>query len=171
MTNKEVAEWCILQHQDTNHYYDEYLPYEFHLRMVVNVCRKFWHLLPSKFTTLIDVENACWGHDLIEDARKSYNDVKKVLGVTAADIIFAVSNEKGKTREEKANDKYYQGIRDTPGATFVKLCDRIANVQYGKLTNSGMFLKYEKENPHFLESIAADRYPEMKQYLINLFND
>jgi len=57
---------------------------------------------------------ACWGHDLIEDCRVSYNDVKDALGQEAADIIYAVTNEKGKNRKERANDKYYEGIRNTP---------------------------------------------------------
>jgi hypothetical protein len=118
---------------------------------------------------------ASWGHDLIEDCRVSYNDIKNRLGQEAADIIYAVSNEKGKTRSERANEKYYEGIRNTNGAVFVKLCDRIANVQYSK---SRM---YEKENKHFIEQLGYDvndmdilnLHPEadMFQYLINLFND
>ena len=40
---------------------------------------------------------ACWGHDLIEDTRVSYNDVKGQLGEEAADIIYALTNEKVKT--------------------------------------------------------------------------
>jgi hypothetical protein len=57
--------------------------------------------------------------------------VKNHLDEGAADIIYAVTNDKGKNRKERAGVKYYEGIRKTPGAVFVKLCDRIANVQYG----------------------------------------
>lgn len=32
-------------------------------------------------------------------------------------------------------------------------------------------LVYLNENPSFLERVNADKYPEMKQYLINLFKD
>jgi len=118
--------------------------------------------------------NATWGHDLIEDCRVSYNDVKSHLGQEAADIIYAVTNEKGKTRSERANDKYYEGIRNTPGAVFVKLCDRIANVQYSKMTKSRMFEMYKKENEHFIKSLGGHPQHElhsMFDYLINLFND
>lgn len=94
------------------------------------------------------------GHDLIEDTRVSYNDVKDHLGQEAADIIYAVSNEKGKTRKERANTTYYKGIRETPGATFVKLCDRIANVQYSKMTGSRMFEMYKKENSNFIQELG-----------------
>ena len=145
-------DWVIEQHDRTNHFYDEYLPYSFHLRMVVRAYEDWKDLLDDtepfyKFSdTAITERAACYfaafGHDLIEDTRTSYNDVKSNLGQEAADIIFAVSNEKGKSRKERANEKYYEGIRNTKGAVFVKLCDRIANVQYGKLTKSRMFEMY-----------------------------
>jgi (p)ppGpp synthase/HD superfamily hydrolase len=119
---------------------------------------------------------ATWGHDLIEDCRVSYNDVKEQLGQEAADIIYAVTNEKGKNRKERANDKYYEGIRNTPGAVFVKLCDRIANVQYSKMTKSRMFEMYKKENDEFIVKLGYDDtnthpYFEMFSYLVNLFNE
>ena len=99
--------------------------------MVWQVYINFRHLLIGKEKFAYEeIGIACWGHDLIEDTRVSYNDCVKALGEIPASIIYAVSNEKGKNRKERANDKYYAGIRETPGALFVKLCDRIANVQY-----------------------------------------
>jgi (p)ppGpp synthase/HD superfamily hydrolase len=184
--------WCIEQHSNTNHFYDTYLPYQFHLQMVAQVYEDFKHLLPKNLITIEEeeypnswvlsdithrvVRMACWGHDLIEDTRTSYNDVNSKLGVQVADIVYAVSNEKGKNRKERANDKYYEGIRETPGAVFVKLCDRIANVQYSKMTKSRMFEMYKKENDKFMLCLGRvyqndGPYEEMYQYLINLFND
>ena len=192
MLFNDSAKWCIEQHRETNHYYDRYLPYEFHLRMVVQAYQDFKHLLPKELLTREDsvyhnsfetvdethsaIELACWGHDLIEDTRVSYNDVRQRLGFNAAEIIFAVSNEKGKNRKERANDKYYEGIRNTPGAVFVKLCDRIANVQYSKMTKSRMFEMYKKENDDFMIRLGwndtnSHPYFEMFAYLNNLFND
>jgi (p)ppGpp synthase/HD superfamily hydrolase len=161
--------------------YDTYLPYEFHLRMVHHVGLKFKHLLDDTkdyYTGELTLRDACllscWGHDLIEDCRVSYNDVKEHLGQEVADIVYAVSNEKGKNRKERANDKYYEGIRNTHGAVFVKLCDRIANVQYSKMTGSRMFEMYKKENIDFMVSLGrqvGNPYEEMFQYLINLFEN
>lgn len=190
MTYNNKIQWCIEQHKNTNHNYDTYLPYEFHLRMVAQVYQDFNYLLDYDFTYFTgerivrpDVEvsegKAChlavWGHDLIEDTRVSYNDVKVHLGQEAADIVFAVTNEKGKNRKERANDKYYEGIRNTKGAVFVKLCDRIANVQYSKMTKSRMFEMYGKENQEFTKSLGwngdKDEHPYEKMfiYLNNLF--
>lgn len=168
LTTQKI-EWILDKHRSTHHYYDKYLPYEFHLRMVVEVCIDFKHLLNPDLS-YAEAIVACWGHDLIEDTRTSYNDCKDILEERVADIIYAVSNEKGKNRKERANDKYYQGIRNTPGAVFVKLCDRIANVQYSKLTKSSMFEKYKKENLDFVKAIYDQKYEPMFDYLHKLFN-
>lgn len=170
----DKIKWCIDKHNETNHMYDTYLPYEFHLRMTNLVAQQWKHLLNEKLA--YECVLATWGHDLIEDTRVSYNDVKEVLGVEVADIIYAVTNEKGKNRKERANDKYYEGIRNTPGATFVKLCDRIANVQYSKMTGSRMFDMYSKENDNFLTSLGFvegqhNTLEKMSDYLKNLLKD
>lgn len=177
----DPIQWCIDQHRNTNHFYDTYLPYEFHLRMVNQAAKDFIHLAEDEAEFDVDsyldgILLATWGHDLIEDTRVSYNDVKTHLGQEAADIIFAVTNEKGKNRKERANDKYYEGIRNTKGAVFVKLCDRIANVQYSKMTKSRMFEMYKKENDNFMVKLGYNGtnthpYFEMFSYLKNLFND
>jgi len=167
MTHEEKINWIIERHRETNHFYDAYLPYEFHLRMVVQVCKDFNHIPEWQWSEL---ELACWGHDLIEDTRTSYNDCKQVLGEYVTDIIFAVTNEKGKNRLERANSLYYEGIRQTDGAPFVKICDRIANVQYSKLTKSKMFEMYKRENKLFVAHLSHDRrYITMFDYLDGLF--
>jgi len=142
--------------------------------MVNNVYEDFQHLLDEELNDYCG--KAVWGHDLIEDCRVSYNDVKNQLDEGAADIIYAVTNDKGKNRKERAGVKYYEGIRNTPGAVFVKLCDRIANVQYGKMTKSRMFEMYKKENSEFILQLGYGTtsgfgYGEMFVYLNNLFND
>lgn len=160
-------EWIIEQHRKVNHFYDTYLPYEFHLRMVVQACKDFIHVPENMWSSL---ETACWGHDLIEDTRTSYNECVYNLGGEVSDIIYAVTNEKGKTRKERANDKYYDGILNTKGAVFVKLCDRIANIQYSKLTKSRMFEMYKNENKSFINYLMKDeRYAGMFLYIEKLF--
>lgn len=145
----ERVKWILEQHKSTNHLYDGYLPYEFHLRTVVANYLKYG----GKFSDREDIELACWGHDLIEDTRVTFNDVKEVLGADAASIIYAVTNEKGKNRKERANEKYYYGIRACSGAPMVKICDRIANVEYSKQVGSGMFEMYRKENDEFMKQV------------------
>jgi len=186
MIDHNKRNWIISQHVSTNHMYDYNLPYGFHLKMVADVGKEFEYLLDDTVdcitgkreldrgcdntVTLREAcEIACWGHDLIEDTRVSYNDVRSQLGVEAADIIYAVSNEKGRNRKERANDKYYEGIQNTPGASFVKLCDRIANVKYGIMTNSKMVEMYRKENMEFAKKVHKNELQIMVTYLAQLF--
>ena len=56
------------------------------------------------------------------------------------------------------------------------MCDRIANVQYSKMTGSRMFEMYKKENDEFIVKLGYDDtnthpYFEMFSYLVNLFNE
>lgn len=169
-STEEKIRWVITQHKNTNHMYAEYLPYEYHLRMVVGVFERFKHLVEE--IKREDVKMACFGHDLIEDARISYSDLKKELGHYVADLVYALTNEKGKTRKERANDKYYEGIRSEKYGIFVKMCDRIANVEYSKMSGSRMFEMYKKENEDFIKSLDIKEYHmcfSMKVYLDKVF--
>jgi len=170
---KRVA---INLHQGTNHYYDKH-PYEYHLQMVVDEILRFKHLVnPKDLTNIVD---AGWLHDTIEDTRIIYNDVKNKFGIIVADLVYSLTNEKGKTRKERANRNYYKGIRVTKYATLIKLCDRIANVKHGLKSNSKMVNVYKKENLHFIKSlkktwfektflIKENNYQEVIDYLNNL---
>lgn len=163
MTPKEYA---ILCHQLVNHKYDGY-PYSHHLQMVVNTAMKYQYLLPDYIRET--VFDACWAHDILEDTQETYHNLKEATNTAVADIVYACTTEKGRNRAERANDKYYQGIRETPYATFVKLCDRIANVTYSKQQGSGMFEKYKKENGHFKQQLWDKEYAEMFDELTRLF--
>jgi (p)ppGpp synthase/HD superfamily hydrolase len=178
---QEQKQWIFDQHKNTNHMYDTYLPYEFHLRMVYGIGLEHMSIIRQSLPPgmlreqrMQDVELALLGHDLIEDTRVTYNDVCEKLGKGAADIIYALTNEKGRNRAERANDAYYKGILDTPYAVFVKLCDRIANVQYSKMTRSRMFEMYKKENEYFMVKLGLwipgyEMCAPLFEYLENLF--
>ena len=138
---------------NTNHLYDGE-PYSVHLSMVAMFAKKYIDCISSESQN--DVLFACWLHDTIEDCRLTYNDIKEVAGETVANIVYAVTNEKGKTRKERANDVYYEGIRQTRYAVYVKLCDRLANVQYSLDNNSRMYSVYQNENHAFLEALLPN---------------
>ena len=136
--------------------------------MVFEIAKKFIHSIEK--TEQENVLAACWVHDIIEDARETYNDVKKETNETIAELAYALTNEKGRSRAERANEKYYQGIRETKNASFVKFCDRIANVTHSKNTRSRMFEKYKEENEEFIKKIYVPECAEISQYLKSLFN-
>lgn len=163
-----AEEFAIESHEKTNHYYDEYLPYSFHLRMVVKAAYDFIHLIPRDKIGIVIASSFL--HDTIEDARLTYNDVKFKTNEEVAEIVRAVTNYgRGRDRNERMPDFVYDDIRNTPFATFVKLADRIANVQYSKMTGSSMLKKYSKEQEHFKSKLFVEgQLVEMWNYLDDL---
>lgn len=158
--------FAIQAHQETNHTYDG-KPYSIHLQLAFSFASKHIELLPPEINTH-EVLAAVWVHDVIEDCRKTFSDLKKALGESVAEIVYALTNEKGKTRKERASEKYYEGIRKTPGALFVKLCDRLANVQYSKDNGSSMLAVYKKEQTDFKQQLWVDAYATMFEELDEL---
>jgi len=152
-------------HQSVNQTYGADLPYGYHLDMVVEGIRAFGHLVCAREADVLPLFFGGYYHDSIEDARLTYNDVlreaRKYLteeqALMATEIVYALTNDKGRTRAERAGEKYYEGIRTTPYAPFVKLCDRLANITYScsgtDENNQHMKEVYKQEVPHFLSSI------------------
>lgn len=156
----KAKNYAIKCHTETNHKYDG-KPYETHLQMVVDYACKYAYLIGDN--VLEAVIASAWTHDTIEDCRQTYNDVKTELGVQVAEITYALTNEKGRSRKERANSFYYDGIRNTPFAGYVKLCDRLANVQYSYENMSRMYGVYQKENDAFLQALFPNE-SEMHHY-------
>lgn len=151
-------------HQSVNQTYGDSLPYGFHLDMVVDLIRRYGHLVCAGEEDVLPLFFGGFYHDSIEDARLTYNDVKKVArqwmtdeqALMAVEIVYALTNDKGRSRAERAGEKYYKGIRETPYAPFVKLCDRLANTTFSCSDDEGnprMREVYKQEMPHFLRAI------------------
>ena len=154
-------------HASVNHAYDRIRPYGFHLDMVVNWVRKYIEEVCVSEQDILPIYFAAFYHDSIEDARLSYNDVMKIAqelmdeeqAYLAAEIVYALTNEKGRNRAERANEKYFAGIREIPYAPFVKLADRLANTSYafskGTADSLRMSKVYREELPGFLEALKV----------------
>lgn len=155
-------------HASVNHAYDRIRPYGFHLDMVVNWVRKYIEEVCVSEQDVLPIYFAAFYHDSIEDARLSYNDVMKIAkelmdeeqAYLATEIVYALTNEKGRNRAERANEKYYAGIRVIPYAPFVKLADRLANTSYafskGTADSLRMSKVYREELPGFLEALKVE---------------
>jgi len=177
-------------HDRVGQHYGKDLPYGYHLQMVADnvlqygdqVCQSEDDILPMMF--------GAYFHDTIEDARLTYNDVKKAalkeIGMTepqalmAAEIVYALTDEKGRNREDRQNENYYRGIRMTPYAPLVKMADRLANTAFSFTGTDPVNLRmrevYRMEFPVFIGHIdypAADprmRIPEeMIQKIFSIF--
>lgn len=165
---KQIEEMRLVAHdlhQSVNQTYGDELPYGFHLDMVVEGISCYGHLVCTREDDVLPIIFGGFFHDSIEDARLTYNDVMGVArqwlteeqALMATEIVYALTNDKGRTRGERAGERYYQGIRETLYAPFVKLCDRLANVTYSCSVESGngsrMREVYKGEMPHFLSSL------------------
>ena len=164
---EEVRECAHMLHESVNQQYDKKHPYGFHLDMVADSVFKYGHLICQSEHDVLPLFFGAFYHDSIEDARMSYNDVTKAARLfmddeqayMAAEMVYALTNDKGRTRAERAGERYYQGIRETPYAPFLKLADRLANTTYSfthcNKENVHMKEVYREEMPHFLEAINA----------------
>jgi len=155
-------------HADVNQHYDGDKPYGFHLDMVASSVFDYGHEVCADECDLLPLFFGAYYHDSIEDARLTYNDVRRQAllwmderqALMASEIVYALTNDKGRTRQERAGDHYYSGIRETPYAPFVKLADRLANTRYSfresDQANTRMRDVYREEMSHFLQAITVD---------------
>jgi (p)ppGpp synthase/HD superfamily hydrolase len=87
-------------------------------------------------------------HDAMEDTGISFNDIKKQFGSEVADIVFCLTDERGRNRQEK-HEKTYPKLRSNPCSIIVKLADRIANTRHSLDTKSRMYEMYFLEYSQF----------------------
>ena len=160
-------------HEDVNQSYGGDKPYIFHLLDVFDCVKSFGFQSCNNEEDVLGIVAGALFHDSIEDARLTYNDVKselKLCGLSenqvfiGSEIAYALTNEKGRTRAERANEKYYEGIRSTKYTPMVKYADRIANLRFSVMNA----IKYEskecirkakmyiKEMDHFNESVIRE---------------
>jgi len=155
-------------HRGANHFYDGVKDYfDTHLTFVNGWLMKFIHLVPDYLldngvTFHAVLEAATWLHDVIEDCRRTPNDLIKYfvtcgfsneVGYHIARLVFAVSNEKGWSRGDRANAKYYSDMLMVDYADWVKLADRFGNMEYSMSVGSSMASKYKAEYSHFRDKL------------------
>jgi (p)ppGpp synthase/HD superfamily hydrolase len=162
---EKASDYAIRCHSAANHLYDGQ-PYIRHLQHVYDIAKKYSHHVSELHRA--NVLAAAWTHDVIEDARQTYNDVMAATNMNVAELTYALTNDKGKTRSQRAGDKYYYEMSLVPHACFLKICDRIANMQYSIEKKSRMAGKYADEMPSFILSALAYKYPDMLRELTEL---
>ena len=184
-----IRDAAFALHASVGQTYSGQLPYSYHLGMVADAAMKYGAEVVTDEQDILPVAFGAYYHDSIEDARLTYNDVTKVAkqfmnesqAYMAAEVVYALTNDKGRTRAERAGEHYYAGIRATPYAPFVKLCDRLANMTHSFTASDGgnhrMRTVYQQEWEHFRQSITAEStdqrlaLPErMVQQILSLFN-
>ena len=191
---KQMEREAFALHEQVNQRYDGILPYGFHLKLTASYVSKYGHEVASDPADIGVLYASAYLHDSIEDARMTYHDVEKLMRRMAADpllseaeqlrlttevpeIVYALTNEKGRNRDERANERYYAGIRSVRFASFVKMCDRLANVRYTTLfyLTNRMLAVYRNEYPAFIQAITEGSVTpvpsDMRQEMETLLHD
>jgi (p)ppGpp synthase/HD superfamily hydrolase len=164
MLVQRAEEFAHLVHR--NQQYGE-LPYVDHLKEV--------------YLTLLDfgikdevVLAAAWLHDSIEDTETTYETLEIQFGKEVAELVQAVTNEKGSNRKEIL-EKTAPKIRDNKSALILKLADRIVNTEFSIDNNEKLYKMYEKEFPRFktlllIENERNETILKLWKHLSNLYN-
>ena len=96
----DFIEFCKNQHDIVcNQKYGKIHPYSFHLDMVYEQAKLFMNLVPSDEPHYSNIIAGIYGHDLIEDARITYNDIKEMYNKEVADIVYCCTEEKDETEK------------------------------------------------------------------------
>ena len=74
---EEIRQHAHMLHDSVNQRYDENHPYSVHLDMVADSVFKYGHLVCQQEADVLPLFFGAFYHDSIEDARMTYNDVKK----------------------------------------------------------------------------------------------
>jgi len=182
MTLQETADYFYNLHDiECNQKYNDRLSYSFHLEMVVKMAQKFKACLPDRYeksypnnstsdrTIWDEIITGCLGHDSIEDARVTYNDLEEKFGTIAAEIIYCCTEVRGHNRDERHSKEYYEYLAKNDLAIYVKLCDICANVTFSLLSNSKMFLKHKEEHEKTGLYLYREEYKPIFDYLDTIF--
>lgn len=168
---EQIRERAHRLHDSVNQHYDTIHPYGLHLDMVAGAVLCYAPAMPPEGVPEEDLAAVMFGaffHDAIEDARLTYSDLLAIASkylpddkaLMATEIVYALTNEKGRTRAERADERYYAGIRVTPYAPMVKIADRIANMTYSAhnatAINPRMHRVYAAELPHFIQALTVE---------------
>jgi len=127
------------------------VPYTHHLAEVAAVVRRFHYDEKLGYTGDRDLLAAAWLHDVMEDTDTKYKEVAEMFGKRIADLVSAVTDEKGPNRQVR-HALTYPKTRACPGAVTLKLADRIANVERGGLLGD----MYRKEYEDFRRALFTE---------------
>lgn len=141
---RAARNWCTQAHGAQ--LYDDVLPYRYHLGKTEGVAIRFG------FKRNRIIRLACWSHDVPEDTKKTLADLLAArFPKRTVSITWRVTDEPGINRDER-KAKTYPKIAQDWMAVVVKLCDRIANVEYS-FNNKKRMRKNRREYPKFKEAL------------------
>jgi (p)ppGpp synthase/HD superfamily hydrolase len=135
-------------------------PYSVHLEAVRAVLHDF--SIDGELTI------AAWLHDVLEDTTTTREQIAHAFGEDVAALVEAVTG-RGPNRKARRADAYAK-IEALPDAVFLKLADRIANVEASKPGGRHLVM-YREEQPGFeamIDRAGMTNHPMVKRMLARL---
>jgi (p)ppGpp synthase/HD superfamily hydrolase len=144
LTVTDAREFALKAHGDQK--YGEH-PYIFHLDAVVNILDRY----------APDVRIIGYLHDVLEDTKKTEDDIKKEFGEFIAKCVYFVTDESGHNRQIR-KIKTYKKLKFIPAeyekALIVKAADRLTNIESCIIEGRISLLKmYMKESYAFKDAV------------------
>ncbi len=140
ITFEKARAWCFAAHG--NQKYAKVYPYSVHLDAAVAVARRFG--ISNIFILL-----AILGHDVVEDTKKKIWHLWLAgFPLRSCLMIWFVTDKPGSTREQR-KARTLPWIALNRGAIIVKLCDRIANVEFSIRNQEAKFNRHVAEYAFF----------------------
>lgn len=166
----EAQIYSLKKHEHQTYDENPLVPYSVHLFFAVTFGLQYLYLLDKNKHEIAIM--ALWLHDVREDLGISYNEIKQKFGFDVAEIVYCLTNNDGRTREEKAVNTYGPKTSTNRLAVYGKLCDRLANVKYGTLKESSMLKKQKKEFAYMVEILfVPGEYDQMWVDLADLLEE
>jgi (p)ppGpp synthase/HD superfamily hydrolase len=134
------AEKC---YTDANCTYGDGGSYMIHIRMVVDFLTKHNDVFKTVKDN-IDTVGAAYCHDLIEDAKQTYNNICEIAGKEVADITLGVTDVPAKNRLMKHLLTMGKTVQDYR-AIILKMADIYCNTKFSKENGNSMYGKYVEE--------------------------
>ncbi len=138
----KVEEFARKAYTDANCEYDG-KSYMIHVDMVVDVFSKHIQIFNNS-SDVVNTHAATLCHDLMEDARLSYNNILEATNKDVADIVLAVSDTPDANRLLRHLATMSRTVKDYR-AIILKMCDIYANASYSKDHKSSMNKAYAEE--------------------------
>lgn len=132
-------------------------PYIKHIMDVVENVEKYWAACGLTYYEFTVAWTAAWLHDAIEDTDETYVSILAMSGKDVADTVEAVTDRAGKNRKERHQNTYPLTAKHKIG-TFLKLCDRLANVSAGGELNK----MYAQEHAFFKDTLYRKEFASIQ---------
>lgn len=165
---KKLKNFNIIQYVTIKHgkqKYGKHLPYIYHLLKVKKVCDKYINAFDWNDVDKEIIQTAILCHDLLEDTETTYEELRYLFNKDVAQIVFNVSGF-GCNRKER-NMNAYGKIKNDSRSVFVKLCDRISNVEESMTYPEKLYM-YREEYETFKRHVFNGMFQPMWDYLESL---